>query len=145
MSKPHAGIWVGTFLFHGTDEAVGVTLELHVHNDGHLTGNFTVTVPQGVVWLGPMGGEFKEGNYSPFGTLHIEEEAELSEKGDATFDGRFEVPHEEYGVIWGTVLIRKDNFRQRGTMALIYTNQSETELRKKKPTGGPLPDRIWDG
>ncbi len=144
MSKPHSGIWIGTFLFDQTNHAVAVTLNLTVHNDGRLTGEFTVKVPAGGVWTGPLDGKFEEGNYSPFGTLHIEEEAQASEKGSATFDGRFEAPQHDCGVMWGTVLIRKDSLTQKGTMALIYTTLSETQL-KKTPTGGAFPDRVWDG
>ncbi len=142
MSKPHSGKYLGTFVFENTDSAAQVTVNLRVHRDGGLTGDFTVVPPQGVKWAGPTSGTFNEGGYSAFGTLHLEEEEQHTESGDATFDGRFEVPHESVCIIWGTVLIRKDDLTQSGTLALVYAVEPETVS-----TGGPpgvFPDRVWD-
>ena len=142
MSKPHSGKYLGTFVFAGTASAVQLSLNLRVHDDGSLDGDFTVTAPAGSQWLGPTKGKFNEGNYSPFGTLHLEEEEEYAEKGDATLDGRFEVLDDGIGVIWGTVLIRKDTRKQSGTVALVYAQQSE--IQTGQPVG-VIADRLWGG
>lgn len=129
------------FVFDRTGKAFPIALNLNVQDDGGLTGIFTVTVPAGVEWGGPMDGDLSQSSYSPSGTFRI---AQASDEGNATFIGKFEVPDPDHGIMWGTVEISKGGGQQSGTMALVYTTRSGTELPSTEPAEGVFADRIWD-
>lgn len=116
--KPHSGNWIGTFVTHD-GRAVQVAIKFAFHDNGSLQGSFTVYGDLSH-WHGPTSGEIDEGGYSPFGSIHFEEEEDESNVGSATFDGRYEAPERHVGVIWGTALITKKDKTERGTLALVY-------------------------
>jgi hypothetical protein len=125
--KPHLGIWHGTFVARNVAFSISITLE-EVNDDGTLYGTFEVLSPN---WEGPNNGEFKNGSYSVFGTIHLEQENEVAGKAyhdRIKFDGRFDVPDKSTGAMWGTVLVckqepgaAKPTDIANGTLAAVFS------------------------
>jgi hypothetical protein len=124
--KPHSGLWLGAFITRD-GRSVKVQVNLDVHDDTSIEGRFEVTPADPDDWKGPLRGRFDEGGYSPFGSIHLEEEEEKEQYGEATFDGRFEVTEDNMGVMYGTVLIRKGEQTELGTLLLAYVRARVVE------------------
>ncbi len=124
MTKPQNGAWKAIFVSED-GKTVHINMELQFHDDGRVTGSFTVTPIGSVKWTGPLQGTFKNGGYSPFGSLHLEEDADSGKCGHASFDGTYQASPEEASVISGTVLITKEAGQERGTLSAVYAYSAQ--------------------
>ncbi len=138
--KPHVGIWHGTFAARNVTFPISITLD-QVNDDGTLYGTFEVLSAN---WEGPNNGEFQNGSYSVFGTIHLEQENEVAGKNyhdRIKFDGRFDVPDKSVGALWGTVLVShqdpgaKPTDISTGTLAAVFSGA--------KPPKGIILDNVW--
>ncbi|MBV8072405.1 MAG: hypothetical protein JO270_21055 [Acidobacteriaceae bacterium] len=121
--KPQDGTWVGVFVT-AAGLSVPVTLyDMKFSDDGTVKGKFAVTAPDDPAWRGPSKGEISDGGYSPFGTIHLEEDTDQDEYGAAWFDGRYSVHDKNIGVIWGSVLVRKNKKSELGTLSLVFAKR----------------------
>jgi hypothetical protein len=139
--KPHVGIWHGTFVARNVAFPISITLE-QVNDDGTLSGRFEVLSAN---WEGPNDGEFQNGSYSVFGTIHLEQENEVAGKtyhDRIKFDGRFDVPDKTVGAMWGTVLV---SHQEPGAKpADITTGTLATVFSGAKLPKGLFLDSVWD-
>ncbi len=128
--KPISGKYYGTVFMNGGTKGCKVTVTLIAEDSGRLTGHFRVHESE-ENWTGPRKGPFNEGGWSPFGTLHLEEDEEGEAKGEGTFDGTFTASDGRLTVISTTIYVTKVNTEgkevvtQTGTMALISAEAVE--------------------
>ena len=112
-------MWIATFVSED-GKAVQISMDLEFYDDGRVTGSFVVTPLGSANWTGPTRGDFKNGRYSPFGTIHLEEEADSNRCGSASFDGTYQTSPQHASVISGTVLITRGKEQERGTLSGVY-------------------------
>jgi hypothetical protein len=120
--KPIAGVYMGSVFMHGSKKSYLITIRLQVDERGPLTGSFVV---EGEGWSGPTRGEFDGGGWSPYGTLHLAEEQDVSNKGKATFDGFYAGTDTSSAAIWGRIFVTKERdsmkvVTQTGTLQVAY-------------------------
>lgn len=121
--KNHSGRWIGTFIT-SDGRAVQVTVKLDFDDDGSFAGEFRIypSYPENDLrhWHGPTEGRITKGGYSPFGTIHFEEQEDPIKYGEAAFNGRYEAPKPRVGVIWGSVRISMGSVTEVGILTLVY-------------------------
>ncbi|MBV8550159.1 MAG: hypothetical protein JOY54_02585 [Acidobacteriaceae bacterium] len=127
MAIPQSGKWLGVFVTQD-GKAVQLNLQLEFGDDGSAGGSFEVYPIGNTQWTGPQRGTFSRGGYSPFGTLHLAEEADSGRCGEATFDGQYEVHEPHSAVISGTVLIRRQDQVERGTLSAVFAEKQKTAV-----------------
>jgi hypothetical protein len=148
--KPHVGTWQGRFVARNVTFSITITLE-QVNDDGTLYGRFQVLSN---AWEGPNDGEIQNGSYSPFGTIHLEQENEVAGKAyhdRIKFDGRFDVPDKGIGVMWGTVLVShqepgaKPTDVQTGTLvaALADLKTDKKDVARDNVWNDDLNPKSW--
>jgi hypothetical protein len=143
---PQSGTWIGTFVPAGSGQGVQLTLTLDVRDDGSITGSFDVDNRDAPWWAGPTHGDFAEGGYTPYGSLHLEEEG-ADGRGDAVLDARFHSIEANSAVLWGTILIELGKAKQRGTLVAVFAKEPLDAAAPPVPTAEPeiaLP-HVWGG
>jgi hypothetical protein len=104
MSKLHSGLWIGVAVNPANGNSELVKLNLAVGDDGTVRG--TVTDEERKRAEGKEHPPI-EGRFSPYGTLHLRYTPD--ERRVALFDGRFQTPDENHGVIWGSLFLSDGN------------------------------------
>lgn len=115
--KPQTGTWFGTLVVR--ERSLGLALIIHLENvndDGTLSGRLVFpTEPER--WQGADDGQFVNGRYSSFGTLHLEQ-LNIAEgiftRHTLTVDARFDVPDGTTGAMWGSVCLQPPEEQQAG-------------------------------
>ena len=120
--KPLPGTYMGSVFIHGSKKAFLITINVQVDERGPLTGWFVV---EGEGWSGPRKGEFNEGGWSPYGTLHLEEEQDAINLGEAFFDGFYAGTDQSSAAIWGRIFVTRQRadgkvVTQTGTLQVAY-------------------------
>jgi hypothetical protein len=120
--KPLAGTYMGSVFIHGSKKAFLITINLQVDDRGPLTGSFVI---EGEGWSGPPRGDFHEGGWSPYGTLHLEEEQDATNKGEAFFDGFYAGTDTSSAAIWGRIFVTRERDSQKyvtqtGTLQVAF-------------------------
>jgi hypothetical protein len=141
--RPHLGIWHGTFVARNVAFPISITLE-EVNDDGTLYGRFEVLSRD---WEGPNDGEFQNGSYSVFGTIHLEQENEVaghSYHDRIKFDGRFDVPDKSTGAIWGNVLVYHQELGAAKPTDISTGMLSAVFSGPKPPKDGKFLDNVWN-
>ena len=148
-SRPLKGDYVGSYVsVKGFYAPIIIHID-DVDNNGGLKGSFAVDP----TWPGAQYltlGPFQAGQYSPFGTIHLDENVVDTAGGTklnlmVAFDGHFAAPASTVGVIWGTVSVMhqtQQGWSQEavtGTLSVSYTKKIKPPIQVTSQSG------IWDG
>ncbi len=123
MSHLRSGLWIGMAVNSENHQSQQFIIEIEVDREGTLTGRLI------------SGGSEQtrdaqmniRGQSSIFGAVHFE--CRVDDTRRVLFSGRFELPDDKRGVIWGSIiLVYGSDKREEGTASLQYVGQAKQPI-----------------